>query len=206
MPETNNNGNESSKEYAFDLPDDYIEHYDEFRSTLIWYINVRIKGINPLTADELFTDIITYIHQRMQSGEVEDISLGGYYRTVADSRIVNFTERAYYREQLSWADIRIDDEKQTEYLFAQGGDTRRPTETGSEKTGVSTDIQNILYKMNETNPEYAYLLRLNYFEEMPTSMMAEELGISESALKGKLVRARKMFRKIMEEDNYKLHD
>jgi RNA polymerase sigma-70 factor (ECF subfamily) len=69
-----------------------------------------------------------------------------------------------------------------------------------EKKIISEELENIIDKLAEINPEMSQALKMFYFDEMQVNEISDEINIPVSTIKTRLHRGRNRIKSLLEED------
>jgi RNA polymerase sigma-70 factor (ECF subfamily) len=156
------------------MPYDFEAVYDQFRGPLKSFIAKRIRDEN--LAEDLLHDVFLKIHNRIDSLAEPDNLAAWIYRIARNSIIDS------YRKQSP-----IIDESVTDLDLEQ----KLPTETPDDLNRV---VQSIIEKLPDQDKE---ILLMSDFQGIKQVEIAERYGISLSAAKSRIQRARKKLKELL---------
>jgi RNA polymerase sigma-70 factor (ECF subfamily) len=70
----------------------------------------------------------------------------------------------------------------------------------SENKIISEELNCLIDKLAQKNPEMSQALRMFYFDEMQTNEISEELNVPENTIKTRLHRGRARIKSMLQED------
>jgi RNA polymerase sigma-70 factor (ECF subfamily) len=109
------------------------------------------------------------------------------------------TRKAHIKNELTFTEINI--EKHEAFLdLVSDVDLTQVPHLLSENKIISQELNSLIDKLAEKNPEMSQALRMFYFDEMQSKEISDKLNVSENTIKTRLHRGRARIKSMLQED------
>ena len=150
--------------------------YETYKNKLLNYFLIKTNG-NRQIAEELVSD--TFYSAIVSAPSLKKgNNVMGWLFTIANRRFTDYLRNIYKNKKIFTA-------SETELLSKEI----------EVENNLKTDVTLVLIGMDLIKPEYRKILNMKYIEKKKYTEMADELKISEDAVRGKLERARSALKK-----------
>ena len=109
------------------------------------------------------------------------------------------TRKAYLKNESSFTEINVENHEAFLDLVNDIDLTQAP-HLLSENKIISEELNFLIDKLAEKNPEMSQALRMFYFDEMQSKEISDKLNVSENTIKTRLHRGRARIKSMLQED------
>ena len=160
-----------------------------------------MSSTDNITAEELlekYSDMVYRIaYARTQNAhDAQDITQEVFLRYIKAGR--KFTDEEHRKAWL----LRVAANTGNTFIKAAWFRHRAEFDEAAEITEIMPEKSEVYYAVKELPEKYRVIVHLFYFEELPIKNICTILGISETAAKSRLHRAREMLKEKLKEGEY----
>ena len=151
-------------------------------------------------AEDIIQNAYVKIYKRFRNNNLACEFPRQYLLNAAVNCTIEYkTRKAYLKNESSFTDINVENHEAFLDLVNDIDLTQAP-HLLSENKIISEELNCLIDKLAQKNPEMSQALRMFYFDEMQTNEISEELNVPENTIKTRLHRGRARIKSMLQED------
>lgn len=167
---------------------------------LVTYILKSKYALSNEEAEDIVQNAYVKIYKRFRNNKLVCEYPKKYLFNAAVNCTIEYkTRKTYLKNESSFTEINVDNHEAFLDLVNDIDLTQAP-HLLSENKIISEELNFLIDKLAEKNPEMSQALRMFYFDEMQSKEISDKLNVSENTIKTRLHRGRARIKSMLQED------
>lgn len=167
---------------------------------LVTYILKSKYALSNEETEDIVQNAYVKIYKRFRNNKLVCEYPKKYLLNAAFNCAIEYkTRKAYLKNETSFTEINVDNHEAFLDLVNDIDSTQAP-HLLSENKIISEELNFLIDKLAEKNPEMSQALRMFYFDEMQSKEISDKLNVSENTIKTRLHRGRTRIKSMLQED------